>query len=175
MATELSKRLGLELGVAVVSKVLLPWTTEAGCGAVAFDGTVLLDDALIARLRLRPEQLNECIDEARTKVERRVRAMSRDLPAELEDRSVLLLDDGLASGYTMRAAIAAVRACGASMVGVAVPTGHQETVGRVAEVADVVFCANVRVGWPFAVAAAYRAWRDVSEEEALGLLTRTAA
>jgi len=90
-------------------------------------------------------------------------------------RTVILVDDGLASGYTMLTALEAVRNAAAGAAVVAVPTGHQEAVGKMTRAGALVCCANLRAGWRFAVADAYREWYDVSEEEACVLLEKFAA
>jgi len=80
------------------------------------------------------------------------------------------VDDGLASGFTMTIAIEAVREAGAGRVIVAVPTGSESAVNRVASSADEVYCANVRTGWSFAVADAYENWSDVDDATLLDML-----
>jgi predicted phosphoribosyltransferase len=85
-------------------------------------------------------------------------------------RQVLVVDDGLASGFTMQAAVDALRRAGAKSIVVAVPTGHESSIQLLAKTADNVCCANVRTGSSFAVAAAYQQWGDVSEAEALHAL-----
>jgi len=163
--------LGLPLDVAVVSKITLPWDTEAGYGAVAFDGTVRLNRPLIDRLGLRDDQIAEGLARTRARVEGRVRALRGDRPMpRLAGRPCLVVDDGLASGFTMRVAVAALRAAGATEIVVAVPTGHLDSVVQLAgEVAEVA-CSNVRSGLRFAVAEAYEQWRDVDDAELVDLL-----
>lgn len=173
VAAEISRRLGLPLDLAVVSKVLLPWDTEAGYGAVAWDGTVRLNDPLIAALGLSPQAVQAGIAATRERVARRVRTLRGDRPLpDLAAVPAVLVDDGLASGYTMKVAVEALRKGGASAVHVAVPTGHLDAVERVALAVDSVFCPNVRGGRSFAVAAAYRSWADVSEDEVRAILGR---
>lgn len=159
-------RLGLPFDVAVVSKITLPWNTEAGYGAVAFDGTFKLNRALIAQLPLSKDQVQEGIRKTRAKVARRSEKFrgSRPFP-ELKDRPVILVDDGLASGFTMRTAVEALRNAGAKTLIVAVPTAHDRAVADIAGLAEAVFCANIRTGGRFAVASAYQSWRDVREDE----------
>ena len=109
-----ARELGLCLDVAVVSKVTLPWNTESGYGAVAFDGTVRLNEELLPRLGLTAEEVTEGIARTRRKVERRLRDLRGDRPwPPLADRPAILVDDGLASGFTMRVAVEAVRKVGA--------------------------------------------------------------
>lgn len=173
VAAAISRRLGLPLDLAVVSKVLVPWDTEAGYGAVAWDGTVRLNDPLAAALGLSPQAISAGIAATRERVARRVRILrgGRPLP-DLGAVPAVLVDDGLASGFTMQVAVEALRKSGAATVHVAVPTGHLDAVERVAPTVDSLFCPNVRGGRSFAVAAAYRAWADVSEDEVRAILDR---
>jgi putative phosphoribosyl transferase len=164
----IAESLGWPLNVAAVSKITLPWNTEAGYGAVAFDGSICLNESLLPALGLSPEEIDQGIARTRKKVERRDRLFRCGRPfPDLADRSVVLVDDGLASGFTLRAAIVALRRLGADFLVVAVPTGYASAVEKMAQEVTAVCCANIRGGRTFAVAAAYRHWRDVGEEEAL--------
>jgi predicted phosphoribosyltransferase len=163
---EVARRLGLSLELAVVSKILIPGTTEAGYGAVAFDGTVRLNRSLVAALGLTAAAVEEGIAATRARVARRVRHLRHGRPfPDLRDVAAVLVDDGLASGFTMQVAVEALRAGGAGEVIVAVPTGHLDAVRRLSPLVEILCCANVRAGRSFAVADAYRSWRDVSEAE----------
>jgi len=168
----IAQELGLPLDVVPVSKVLYPWTTEAGYGAVAFDGSVLLDDAAIERHGVKPGQIEKAVADAHAKVERRSARLRKGRAAlALEGRTVIVVDDGIAAGSTMRAAIAALRRQGAGKIVVAVPTAHQPTLDAISKLADETFCANVRGGGgSFAVADAYEEWRDLPDEEIETLL-----
>lgn len=166
VAAHIARALGLALDVAVVSKILLPWTTEAGYGAVAFDGSVWLNAEYLAHYGLSEQEVKHGTRRALEKVERRVARFrgGRPFPG-LQDCPVILVDDGIAAGSTLRAAVAALRRHGADRLVIAVPTGHGQAVqGLVAEV-DALYCANIRHGRAFAVADAYEAWSDLSEDE----------
>ena len=165
----IAEALGLPLAIAPVSKVLYPWTTESGFGAVAFDRSVWLDEACMAGHGLTPAQVERAIAEARAKVERRL-ALAPGAPLAFDARTVILVDDGIAGGSTMRAAIAALRRKGAPSIVIAVPTAHEEALAQLAKLADATYCANVRSGRSFAVADAYAEWRDLSDDELLALL-----
>jgi putative phosphoribosyl transferase len=170
-----ARRLGLPFDVAVVSKITLPRDTEAGYGAVAFDGTCLLNQPLIRRLRLSADQVREGIARTRSKIRRRSETFRGEAPfPEVRGRWVVLVDDGLASGFTMKTAIEALRDRGADHLIVAVPTAHDHAVADIAPLVEAVFCANIRSGLRFAVAEAYHRWTDVSETEVLDLLARGA-
>jgi predicted phosphoribosyltransferase len=171
VAAEIARALDLPLDVAAVSKVLYPWTTESGYGAVAYDGSVWLDDARMAGHGLAPAAVERAVAAARTKVERRMARLRGGQPAlVLEGRTVIVVDDGIAAGSTMRTAIAAVRKAGAAKVTVAVPTAHKAALDAISKLADATYCANVRAGMSFAVADAYAEWRDLADEEIQALL-----
>lgn len=83
---------------------------------------------------------------------------------------MIIVDDGLASGYTMIAAIRWVKKMVPRQVAVAVPTGSERTIDRVLPEVDQIICPNVRSGFPYAVADVYRSWHDVGDEEVLKLI-----
>ncbi len=166
VASALSGELELPYDVLAVSKITLPWNTEGGYGAVAFDGTVRLNDPLIQRMGLDHVQVQQGIARTVEKVRRRMEALRGRGEPDVADKRVVLVDDGLASGFTMLVAAEAAMKLGASEVHVAVPTASRSALGRVAGSVHRVYCANVREGPAFSVAAAYRRWRDVSETEA---------
>jgi predicted phosphoribosyltransferase len=171
VAAELARRLGLPIDVAVVSKLTLPWNTEAGYGALAFDGTLRLNDDLVAHAGLTASEIDAGRARAAEKVARRVRALRGDRPfPALRERIVILVDDGLASGLTLCVAIEALRHQGAAHIVVAVPTAHAESLQPIAAMVDTLYCPNVRAGLSYAVADAYEEWRDVEENEAARLL-----
>ena len=175
VAAVIAVQLRIPLDVAVVSKITLPWNTEAGYGAVAFDGTMRLNEDLVAHLALTEEQVQEGIGQTTQKVLRRVKRFRGDLPfPDLTKRRAILVDDGLASGFTMLVAIEALRKAGAQHICVAIPTGHASSLPRMAQEVEAFYCANIRTGFSFAVADAYEAWTDVAEEEAIAQYKRLA-
>lgn len=171
VATAMAAELGLPLSVLVVSKITLPWNTEAGYGAVAADGSYQINEPLAHHYHLDPETIREGIDKTTIKVNRRQKIFTELLGRNgLDGRTVVLVDDGLASGFTLRVAIASAHNQGACEILVAVPTGHATSVVEIAALADRVVCANVREGMRYAVAEAYELWSDVSEEEVMEIL-----
>jgi predicted phosphoribosyltransferase len=166
VALSIGQTLNIAVSVAVVSKITLPWNTEVGYGAVAFDGTVRLNDSLLSRLGLTDEQIQEGIKNTSEKVQRRVERFSRELPfPDLKNKTVFLVDDGLASGFTMLTAVEAVKKAGVGSLNIAVPTAHMESLQRLSPQVDAIYCPNVRSGFFFAVADAYKKWYDIEEEE----------
>jgi putative phosphoribosyl transferase len=169
----MAERLGLDFDVAVVSKITLPWNTEAGYGAVAFDGTVRLNKDLMGRVNLTEEDVEKGIEKTTAKVARRVTTLRGAKPfPDLGNRSIVLVDDGLASGFTMQTAVAALRNAGAGRIVVAVPTGHLQSVEMIAREVEALYCANIRGGFSYAVASAYRRWSDVAEKDVVRILER---
>lgn len=171
VAASMAVALMLPLDVIAVSKMTLPRSTEVGYGAIAFDSSMMLNSPLIRAEGLTEVDIRHGVDETRKKVRRRMMRLrgSLQLP-NLAGRHVFLVDDGLASGFTMLTAIESVRRLGPASVMVAVPTGHSTAVMDVARRADRVYCANIRSGAGFSVAAAYVIWSDVFEPEAERIL-----
>lgn len=163
--------LGIPLDVLVVRKIQVPWSPEAGFGAVAWDGSVILNEALLAELGLSSRQVEEFISQTRRVVFDRVKKFrgGRPLP-NLQGSVTIVVDDGLASGYTMAAAVNSLRKLKAREIIVAVPTGSKEAVRFISSKADLLLCLNIRESPVFAVADAYETWHDLSDEEVIRLL-----
>lgn len=171
VAAEIARRLRLPLDVAVVSKLTPPWNTETGYGAVAFDGTVHVNAEYVAHFGLSDRDVRAGVGRATTKVQRRLKRFRGDAPfPELHGRPVIVVDDGLASGATLRVALGALRNHGADRLIVAVPTGHSQSLDLIASEIEALYCANIRSGFSFAVADAYAQWYDVSEDEVADVL-----
>jgi predicted phosphoribosyltransferase len=158
------------MDVAIVSKITLPWNTESGYGAVAFDGTVLLNHDFLSRLGLSRQDIEEGIARTKEKVSRRMENFRGNRPFPQLRRPVILVDDGIASGFTLLTAVEALRKAGSREIIVAIPTAHEESLTRILEKVDAIYCPNLRSGWSFAVADAYEHWRDLEEEEVVNLL-----
>lgn len=173
VADPIAQELNLTLDVAVVSKMTLPWNTEAGYGAVAFDGTVELNDNLITQVSLTPEEVEEDVASTLNKVQRRFEEFRGDKPfPDLENRPSILVDDGIASGFTIQAAVEALRHNGAKELVVAVPTAHLQVLENISPEVEWIYCANIRGGDGFAVADAYQTWYDVEEPEVVEILKK---
>ncbi|UXD21713.1 phosphoribosyltransferase [Ignicoccus pacificus DSM 13166] len=166
VAIEVAKAYQKPLDLVIVKKVLYPWTTEAGFGAVAPDGRAVLGPAPLSE-----EEIKEQVRKALEKVLLREKVLRGGRPYEVPPR-VVVIDDGIATGYTMIAAVEFLRDKGAEEVIAAAPTASLDGAIAVSKVADLVVVPNIRSGPYFAVAEAYQEWRDLSEEEVLELLSR---
>ena len=142
-----------------------------GYGAVAFDGTVKLNKDMLRRIHPTKEEVKQGIEKTAAKVARRVTKLrgTKPLP-DLGNRCAILVDDGLASGFTMRVAVKALRSAGVGRIVVAVPTGHRQSVEMIAQEVEKLYCANIRGGLSYAVASAYRHWSDVAEEDVVNIM-----
>ncbi len=168
VAEPISISYGMKTYVAVTKKITYPWTTEAGFGAISWTFDIVIDEDIIKLLS--KEEIDEAITLAKTSVEKRIKIFNNFLPPDIKDSSVLVIDDGLATGYTMLATVKSCRKLGASQVHVAVPTAHSAAMDLLVKEVDTISVLNIRdIGW-FAVADAYKYWRDLSEEEVLIIL-----
>ncbi len=171
VSAEIAQCLELPLDVAVVSKITLPWNSESGFGAVAFDGTVRLNEELMPHLGLTKRDIDRGIEKTTAKVNRRLTALRGERPLpRFANRPAILVDDGLASGFTMLVAIEALKNMAADHIVVAVPTAHAQAVETIVGHVVALHCPNIREGLSFAVADAYEHWRDLDEAEIVKLL-----
>lgn len=171
VAAAAARELSLPFDFITVSKILLPWNTEAGYGAVACDGSWQLNDRLVHQAGLDSRTVQDGIASTKEKVERRTREFRKLLTkCEVKNKVAIIVDNGLASGFTMRVAVAALKNRDVRSVAVAVPTGHINALIRLASDVDEIYCANIRAGKYFAVAEAYAHWSDVGEDEVTSIL-----
>jgi len=169
----LAEKLDIPLDVVVVRKIQVPWNTEAGFGAVTWDGRPILNDLLVAQLGLGAEVVEQCISRTQQMVHERNQRLRGGRPfPDLGGRTVILVDDGLASGFSMLTAAESIKTrCPRRMV-VAVPTGSARAIVLLTSKVDELVCLNVRSGPFFAVADAYENWYDLSDDEVLEYLRR---
>jgi putative phosphoribosyl transferase len=171
VGAELAKSLNLPLDLIIVRKIQLPWTTEAGFGALDPDGQAIFNEDLLARLSLSPREIDTQVAKTLATLKQRESSLRGGRPyPDLTGKVAVVVDDGLASGYTMRAAVRFLRGKGAAEMIVAVPTGSARTVQELLPLVDTLVCLNIRSGWSFAVAEAYENWYDLDEAEVLAIL-----
>ena len=171
VAAVISERLQLPLDVLVVRKIHIPWNREAGFGAISWDGTTLFNESLLKHLHLTRDEIEQCVEEENAEIEKRVRLFRGLKPfPDLRNKTVIVVDDGLASGFTMLVALSSVRKQQPKEVVVAVPTTSMHAIHLVREASDKAVCLNVRTGRMFAVADAYTHWYDIDNAEVVELL-----
>lgn len=169
-----AKNLNFPFDVIIVRKIQVPWNTEAGFGAVSYDGTVLLNEPLVTQLGLTSEIVHWCISQTKKIIQERLKKFRGNKPfPNLKNKTIILVDDGLASGLTMLAAVKSVQKQAPDKIVVAVPTASTSAVELVAPNVDKLICLNIRSGPIFAVADAYQKWYDLSDEEVVEILRKS--
>ena len=172
VAAQVAASLSAPLDVFVVRKLGVPGQPELAMGAIASGGVRVLNVAVVRHLRISETAIADVAGRESTELARRERTYRGDRPAvALADRTVVLVDDGLATGASMRAAVEAVRAAGPGRIVVAVPVGAQETCQMLAEVADEVVCLYTPDAFG-AVGAYYVDFGQVSDDEVRRALSR---
>ncbi|HEY4687207.1 MAG TPA: phosphoribosyltransferase family protein [Candidatus Subteraquimicrobiales bacterium] len=171
VALPVFKRLKVPFDLVIPRKIPIPTNTEAGFGAVGPDGTIVLNDALAKSLQLTAQEIDDLARVVTTEIKRRDTSYRQTRPyPDLSGKHAVLIDDGLASGYTMIAAIRFLRTRNPEKIVVAVPVTSDQAAKLVEKEADQ-FIALHRDYLPlFAVASFYKHWKDLTDEEVISLL-----
>jgi len=170
---EVARRLHADLDVIIPRKIPIPWNPEAGFGAVAADGTIVLNQSMVGALGLTGDEIEQAAEEVRREIVRRTSEYRGDTPpADMHGKPVILVDDGLASGYTMLAAVESLKKHNPSRVVVAVPVASRGAARLVRPKVDELVALIVSEQLPFAVANFYARWVDISDEEVVSYLDR---
>ncbi|WP_329213304.1 phosphoribosyltransferase family protein [Streptomyces sp. NBC_01485] len=174
VAAEVARVLDAPLDVLVVRKIGAPFQEELGVGAITGDDEALFDEDTLAGLGLTRSVLAPVVQRERTELRRRERLYRAGRPAlDLQGHTVIVVDDGLATGVTARAALRSVRRRAPRRVVLAVPVGSPETVDLLRAEADDVICPH-RPARFMAVGRWYEDFRQLSDADVLAAL-RTAA
>ena len=167
---EVARHLRATLDVLVVRKVGVPWHPELGAGAVAEGGYLHISPDVVAAVGLTEEDLAATIDEKRKEVEARVRRFRAGRArAELRQRTVILVDDGIATGGTVRAALQAIKAASPRKVVLAVPVASPEILESLSPEVDRIVCPLVPANL-YAIGLWYDDFRQVDDSEVVRLL-----
>lgn len=172
---EVAQRLRVPLDVFTVRKIGLPWQRELAMGAIASGGAALLNRSLIERAGVSDEQLEAAIDVERRELLRRETAYRGGRPPlDVSGKIVILVDDGLATGSTMRAALSALHDKRPAALVAAVPVGAPESCAEIAAAADEVVCAT-EPRWFHSVGQWYRDFSQTSDDDVCELLSRASS
>jgi putative phosphoribosyl transferase len=175
VAYEVARALGAPLDILLVRKLGLPGHEELALGAVASGGIRVLNEEVVRALRIPEEVIDQVAAEELEELERRERLYRGDRPPpDVRGRTVILIDDGLATGSTMRAAIAALRQQHPARIVVAVPVGAPETCAEFQDEADEAICALTPDPF-YAVGHWYGDFTQTTDEEVRDLLEQAAA
>ncbi len=172
-AVALSVALGLnaELDLIISRKIPLPLSPEGGFGSVTDDGTIILNEEIVKNAGLTRQQINYQVSQVRLDIRHRSLLYHGDRrPLAISGRTVIIVDDGLASGYTMRAAIESLRHRKAEKIVAAVPVGPENIITEVRQIADSVVTCAVGKERIFYLSDYYRSWHDIPDAEVLHCL-----
>ena len=173
VAAEIANALQLPADLLIVRKIPLPDNPEAGFGAMGPDGEMILNVPWVAQLHLAEYEIVSQKQKTIESIKKRDQIFRKGRPyPDLNGKAVILVDDGMASGYTMLAAIGFTRRLEPTKIITAVPTASNKTVDFVLLQVDELVCLNVRRGYYFAVADAYENWYDLDDEEVLSIIGR---
>ena len=168
---ECARELKAEFDVIMVRKLPIPYNPEAGFGAITLDGSIFLNDDLVERIQITPEEIDAIAGRVLQEVKRRDKLFrgGRRLP-EVGGRCVIVVDDGLASGFTMLAAVKWLRRVSPEKIVAAIPVSPLESLELVRECVDEAVCLVTERRYPFAVASFYEDFSDLPDREVRNLL-----
>lgn len=174
VAYEVAKAINAPLDVFIVRKLGVPGHEELGMGAIATGGARIINNEVVQMLGIPPNAIESVTAREQEELARRERLYRGERPApNIRGRIVILVDDGLATGSTMRVALAAVRQQAPARLVVAVPTAPHETCVALRNDADEVVCASTPEPF-YAVGGAYRSFEQTSDDEVRDLINRAA-
>jgi predicted phosphoribosyltransferase len=169
----IAKSLNLPLDVIIPRKIGAPDNPELAIGAVAEDGTAILDNHLIKYLGVDLEYVKEETEGQKKEIERRLKLYRQDISYPiLKGLDVIVVDDGIATGSTMKAALASVKNRGAASITVAVPIGPPSTIEELNKIADRVVCLYTPEYFQ-AIGQFYKDFSQTTDEEVIKLLSES--
>lgn len=172
VAFEVAQRLGLELDILVVRKLGVPGNPELAMGAIASGGVRVMNDDIVHYIHISRAEIDGTIAQETHELLRREQAYRSDRPQPaIEGRAVILVDDGLATGATMRAAVQAVRKMGAGSITVAVPVAAPDSLAQLEPLADRIVCLYLPHDL-YAIGRWYQNFDQTSDRQVMELLQR---
>jgi predicted phosphoribosyltransferase len=167
---EIAKALNIPLDVIIPRKVGAPDNPELAIGAMTEDGTIIIDENLVNCLGVSEDYIKEESKRQKIEIERRLQMYRKNEPyPNLKGREVIVVDDGIATGSTMKAALVSVRNRGAKTVAVAVPVGPPSTIQELKKQADKVVCLYTPEYFQ-AIGQFYTDFEQITDEEVIQLL-----
>lgn len=172
VGANLAKELGIKFDLIIPRKLPIPENPEMGFGAILSDGTILLNDEVVAAYNISPRTIQIISREVLKEVKRREEEYRKTTKfPKVKNKIVILVDDGLATGFTMLAAIKAIKKHQPKKIIVAVPVSPEDSIERVKSEVDDLICLYVQHGYgSFAVASFYQDFHDLTDEEVKNLL-----
>jgi len=172
VAFVISMELRVPMSIVIVRKLGLPWNEEAGFGAIDPDGSTYLDKDIVNSAKLDSEQIRELAEKELMEIRRREGIFMPSGYPDFKERSVFIVDDGIATGYTAIAGAGFSKRRGASEVIVAVPVCPRDSEPKFREVAEGFICLHEASEFSFAVGMFYRDFHQLTDEEVLSYIKR---
>jgi putative phosphoribosyl transferase len=167
---EIAKALNLQLDVIIPHKIGAPNNPELAIGAMTEDGTIVLDDNLVSFLGVPKDYIKEESEKQKNEIKRRLKIYRENAPyPNLKGKDIIIVDDGIATGSTMKAALASVKKKGAKTVNIAVPVGPPSTIKELKKQADKVICPYTPEYFQ-AIGQFYVDFNQTTDEEVIELL-----
>jgi putative phosphoribosyl transferase len=165
VAYEVAKKLDVRMSLVITKKLTLPQNREVAIGAIAPDGTYGLNKNITRYRQISKDQLNEIKNEALSKVENRLEKYMNKTQPDVEGKNTIIIDDGVATGFTAKIAGKYVKNRGAHKVILAIPVGPVGSVSNLNKTFDEVICLNPVDSYSFAVGAYYKDFHQNTDEE----------
>ena len=167
---EISKKLNIDFDLVFVSKITPKFNSEVGYGSVSESGITNLNKDLIAMFGIKKHEVEEDIEKTKRKISQRIKNYKLKKRININGKTVILVDDGIASGYTMINAVETVKKRNAKEIIIAVPTAPLSSYNKLLDYTDQIICPDIRDVYSFAVADAYENWYDINLESAIKFL-----
>ena len=167
--------------LVIVRKIKIPYNPEAGFGAIATDGTILLNKQLLSSIKLDSKAIEKSIEITKAEIRDRMdfynisKKQEKLYNINIPGKNVFIMDDGLASGFTMQAGIKMIQKYRPKNLFIIIPTAPFHTIENIEKDLNIneVICPNVRKTNWFAVADAYEHWYDVQDSEVLNIIKKS--
>ena len=173
VALEVALALDADLDLVISRKIPIPLSPEAGFGAIADDGTIILNEMVVKSIGLSRQQIEYEASKVRAEIKQRSLLYRGNRPlVSVNGKTVIIIDDGLASGFTMLAAVESVRRRRPKEIIVAVPAASAIALKQIERVADKVVTCITGYMPRFAVADFYRHWYDLGDDEVVRYLNQ---
>lgn len=173
VAYEMAMKLALPLDVFIVRKLGVPGHAEFAMGAIASGGVVVFNEDIVNSLQIKPAAINKILEAEEHELVRRELVYRGNKPyPELQGKTIILVDDGIATGYTMRAAVAALQQKNPAYIIIAVPVAARSTCHEMAQLVDEILCPLQPVNF-YAVGLWYDDFSQTSDDEVIQLMRKS--
>lgn len=172
VAYQIAEALDMPLDVIIPRKLGAPYNSELAIGAVTEDGSTVLDENLVAYLNVSSDYILKESEQQKQEIERRQNIYRQGMPPRtIAGKEVIVVDDGIATGSTMKAALLSIRNRGAKSITVAIPVGPPSTIEELEEIADKIVCLYTP-NYFQAIGQFYKDFSQTSDEEVIELLKK---